>query len=227
MVARFDEALWTTVERVSPQTMTSPPKLAALIEETRYVARNRIPGAIVECGVWRGGSMQAVALTLVEVGDTDRELHLFDTFEGMPPPTDADARTTDEGPVPAEKLLAESDKDTWMWGVAGLDVVKQTMADTNYPQSRVHFHPGLVEATTPGEAPETIALLRLDTDWGRLDQARARALVRSAQPGRSPDPRRLRRLGRSTEGDSLSGSRRPASRSCSRPWARAGSPSSR
>ena len=39
--------------------------------------------------------MKAVALTLLDLGDTDRELHLFDTFEGMPPPGAHDARTRD------------------------------------------------------------------------------------------------------------------------------------
>jgi O-methyltransferase len=162
---KFDAELREIVERVEPQTMTTPPKLAALVEATRYVVRLGIPGAVVECGVWRGGSMQAVALTLHSLGDTDRELHLFDTFEGMPPPSPEDARTDEAGTVAAETLLATSDKDSDLWAVAGLDVVRATMADTPYPPERVHFHPGMVEDTTPGEAPETIALLRLDTDW--------------------------------------------------------------
>lgn len=164
-VARYDEDLWATIERVTPRTMTSPPKLAALIEATRYVARNRIPGALVECGVWRGGSMQAIALALLQVGDADRELHLFDTFAGMPPPSAEDTRTTEVGAVPAEKLLAESDRDSWVWAVADLADVREAMAETAYPPDRIHFHPGLVEDTTPGEAPDVIALLRLDTDW--------------------------------------------------------------
>src|SRR5687767_8994978 len=53
------------IRSVKPRTMTAPQKLFALILATRYVADHSIPGAIVECGVWRGGSMQAVALTLL------------------------------------------------------------------------------------------------------------------------------------------------------------------
>lgn len=165
MVTRFDEELYTTVQRVGPRTMTSPSKVAALIEATRYVSRARIPGAVVECGVWRGGSMEAVALTLLALGDTDRELHLFDTYEGMPPPTPDDTRTTASGTFSAEQLLAASAKDSRMWAVAGLDDVKQVMAGTGYPTDKVHFHVGLIEDTTPSHAPETIAILRLDTDW--------------------------------------------------------------
>ena len=89
---QYDEAAKAIINRVKPRTMTNHAKLFGLVLATRYVARHQIPGDIVECGVWRGGSMQAVALTLLEAGVTDRELHLFDTFEGMPPPTSKDVR---------------------------------------------------------------------------------------------------------------------------------------
>jgi hypothetical protein len=56
-----------------------------------------IPGAIVERGVWRGGSVLAVARTLLELGATDRELYLFDTFEGMPEQTMKDVRLAASG----------------------------------------------------------------------------------------------------------------------------------
>jgi len=161
----FDEEKRRIIARVRPRTMTHHAKLEALIDATRYVVREQIPGDIVECGVWRGGSMQAVALALLEAGDTGRELHLFDTFEGMPPPTEEDKRTVDGDAVSAAELLASSDKDSRMWAVADLEDVKQGMAECGYPDERIHYHVGLVEETTPAEAPERIAILRLDTDW--------------------------------------------------------------
>src|SRR5881392_862576 len=75
---------------VRPYTMTTAEALHAVIESVKYVTRRRIPGAIVECGVWRGGSMMAAARTLLYMGDTSRDLYLFDTFEGMSPPTSHD-----------------------------------------------------------------------------------------------------------------------------------------
>lgn len=161
--AYYDDELRRTIVRVRPRTMTAAPKLEALVEATRYVARNRIPGDIVECGVWRGGSMQAVALTLAGLGETERELHLFDTFEGMPPPTENDTRTRDG--KTADALLAVAKPESRMWAIADLDDVRAGMDETGYPADKIHYHPGLVEDTTPGEAPSTIALLRLDTDW--------------------------------------------------------------
>src|SRR4051812_31032864 len=73
--------------RVSPFTMTSPARLAALIKATRYIVAADIAGDFVECGVWRGGSMMTVALTLLNLGIRDRILYLYDTYEGMPPPS--------------------------------------------------------------------------------------------------------------------------------------------
>jgi glycosyltransferase involved in cell wall biosynthesis len=160
--AHYDEVARRTIRNVRPRTMTSHQKLHALIVATRHVARHGIPGAIVECGVWRGGSMQAMALTLLDMKVEDRDLHLYDTFEGMPEPTPEDRRR--DGAAAAE-LLQSHARDSKLWAVAGLDDVKAGMADTGYPPEHVHFHVGRVEETIPEGAPEQIALLRLDTDW--------------------------------------------------------------
>ena len=158
----MDEAAQRTIRAVRPRTMTAADKLFALIVATRYVVDRAIPGAIVECGVWRGGSQQAVAYTLLERAVTDRDLHLFDTFTGMPEPTERDRRHDGR---PAADLLARSERTAKVWAVAGLDDVRAGMAETGYPAERVHFHVGRVEETIPEAAPDTIAILRLDTDW--------------------------------------------------------------
>jgi hypothetical protein len=156
----FDPAWVETIERVSPFSQTTPERLAALCAATEHVIRAGVEGAIVECGVWRGGSMMAVALTLARVGASDRELHLFDTFEGMTQPTDADRDHTGTPVMP-----------TWLRERAAdpcevpLDQVREALLGTGYDPARLHFVKGPVEETLPGAAPERIALLRLDTDW--------------------------------------------------------------
>jgi hypothetical protein len=160
--ARFDPQARDIIRAVRPRTMTAPEKLFALIVATRYVTDHAIPGAVVECGVWRGGSMQAVARTLLARGVLDRDLHLFDTFEGMPPPTARDRRP--DGKL-ASELLASRPRTQKVWAVAGLEDVRAGMAETGYPAERVHLHRGRVEDTLPSQAPDEIALLRLDTDW--------------------------------------------------------------
>jgi hypothetical protein len=177
----YDEDARRIIRSVRPRTMTSLEKLFALIVATRHVADHGIAGAIVECGVWRGGSMQAVALTLRDRGVTTRDLHLFDTFEGMPPPGEHDIRLADERP--ASELLATRSRTSRVWAVADLEDVQAGLAETGYPADRVHFHAGRVEETIPAHAPETIALLRLDTDWYESTKHELEHLYDRVSPG--------------------------------------------
>lgn len=164
----YDEQVRETLRAIRGRTMTHHTKVQALVESVRYVERHRIPGAIVECGVWRGGSMLAVARTLLQLGVTDRELYLFDTFTGMTPPTEKDidirkGKHADEylqGTGPGPMAWSRPDRH-----VATLDDVKQGFAGVDYPEERLHYVVGAVEETVPEAAPEQIAILRLDTDW--------------------------------------------------------------
>jgi len=126
--------------------------------------QNDIKGDFLECGVFKGGSMMTVALTLMEEGVMDRELYLFDTFEGMPAPDERDVSLSGEPAlVRFSKKKISAVSSTWL--NAPLKDVKKAMALTGYPMERIHFVQGLVENTIPEKAPEAIALLRLDTDF--------------------------------------------------------------
>lgn len=139
--------------------MTSPERIYGLIQAVRYIVAADIPGAIVECGVWRGGSMMAVALTLQSL-NARRELFLFDTFEGMPPPTEVDR---DFRGVAAAEIFRSFAKRRERWCAASLEEVRANIESTGY--CYVQFIKGRVEDTIPVRAPQSIALLRLDTDW--------------------------------------------------------------
>jgi hypothetical protein len=160
----FDASAAETIRVVRPYTMTSPERLYALIQAVRYVAGAAIPGDIVECGVWRGGSMMAAARTLLECGDGARHLHLFDTFEGMSAPGARDVGV--DGKAAGELLRSQdrSDPDS-AWCYASLEDVRSSMALSGYDAARLHFVKGKVEDTVPAQAPARIAILRLDTDW--------------------------------------------------------------
>jgi hypothetical protein len=160
--ADADAATRAIIERVGPFTMTSPERIMAVRDAVAHVCRHGIAGAIVECGVWRGGSMMAAALTLLEFGER-RPLHLFDTFAGMPPPGTVDRDITGTA---AARLLATEDRATGStWAYSPLDDVRENVLGTGYPPELVAFVPGRVEETIPAHAPEQIAVLRLDTDW--------------------------------------------------------------
>src|ERR1700691_2493082 len=148
------------IRKVRSWTMTSSERIYALIQAVRYVSANAIPGAIVECGVWKGGSMAAVARTLVQVQDLKRDLYLFDTFEGMSEPT---ANDIDYSGKHASQVLSED--DGFRCGDAPWAGVKTVLHETGSPKKQSHFVQGKVEQTVPRNAPDSIALLRLDTDW--------------------------------------------------------------
>jgi O-methyltransferase len=151
------------ISEVRAFTMTSDERLSALCHAMRYVARHGIPGDIVECGVWRGGSMMAAAMTLLAERDESRTLYLCDTFEGMTEPSEFD-RATLSGKT-ALSLLEKADRSANVWAYAPLDDVRTNLGKTGYPRDHVLFIRGKVEDTIPAQAPHTIALLRLDTDW--------------------------------------------------------------
>src|SRR5208283_1772962 len=148
------------IHKVRPWTMTAPERIFALIQATRYVSLNSIPGAIVECGVWKGGSMAAVARTLLQLQDTSRDLYLFDTFQGMPEPTANDVEYSGKHAtqVLREEVGTRCDN-------APLEGVRTVLCETGYPQAKIHFVRGRVEETIPALTPALISLLRLDTDW--------------------------------------------------------------
>jgi O-methyltransferase len=148
---------------VSPYTMTSKERVFALIQAVKYISRHKIPGDIVECGVWKGGSMMAIAKTLVAEKDLSRELYLFDTFSGLTDPSDEDRDFS--GRDAAELFEIRNKEDGLIWCHAPLDGVRNVMSSTAYDQSKIHFIEGKVEDTLPSNAPEKISLLRLDTDW--------------------------------------------------------------
>ncbi len=158
----IDDESREIIAAVRPYTMTDPEKLYALISSVRYIQASEVPGAIVECGVWRGGSMLAAALTLRSLGVDDRDMHLFDTFSGMTPPSEVDRYVTGGS---AHEHLDASAPDSLVWANASLAEVERNVSTSGYPPERVHFVEGRVEDTLPDRAPSEIALLRLDTDW--------------------------------------------------------------
>jgi hypothetical protein len=158
----FDQSVVDLCRSIAPFTFTTPERIYALTNAVKYVVTNDIPGVIVECGVWRGGSMMTVARTLLQLGDTSRHLYLFDTYEGMTPPTEKDVMFDGRR---ASDLLSNLTKEDKLWAVCSLEEVQANLYSTAYPREKIHFVKGRVESTIPSEVPDTISLLRLDTDW--------------------------------------------------------------
>jgi hypothetical protein len=143
------------ISKVQNYTMTSVERRFALINAVRYIASNQIAGDIVECGVWKGGSMMAVAYTLIEMADLNRNLYLFDTFEGMTEPSHHDSKK------------AHRWWNTVGSCIASIDEVKKEFTNHLVLDDRVKFVKGDITQTLLNDinVPDKISILRLDTDW--------------------------------------------------------------
>ncbi len=136
------------LNQVGPYTLTSPERIYSLIEAVSHVVRRNILGSVVECGVWRGGSMMAAALALRSMNCADRDLYLFDPFQGMTKPKPMDIHFTGQAGI-AEFQQMQTGDDSSNLCYASLNDVKAAMARTGYNQELVHFVRGKVEETTP------------------------------------------------------------------------------
>lgn len=161
-IDEFTKELYKSIQAF---TLTSLERVAALRQAVEYIISHNIPGDIVECGVWKGGSMMAVAKTLIANNCADRKLYLFDTFSGMTPPTELDKDLRGADASALLEATHETKSVANVWGIASLELVKNSMQSTGYQSDNIIYVQGKVEETIPESAPDTIALLRLDTDW--------------------------------------------------------------
>ena len=113
----------------------------------------KLPGAVIECGVWRGGMIGGIAKVL----GSDREYYLFDSFEGLPPVKEIDGE--------AAKHWQEDTNGPYYFNNCKAE---QTFAEAAMRKSgatKFTITPGWFESTLKKYKGEPIALLRLDADW--------------------------------------------------------------
>jgi glycosyltransferase involved in cell wall biosynthesis/predicted O-methyltransferase YrrM len=139
-------------------TVLSPERLFSLYSLAKQICLDDIPGDFVECGTYRGGSLALLAAVVKRYSLRQRRVYAFDTFAGMPEPTEVDR----------SQGMAANDTE---WGVGTLKapveeylaVVCQALgvAEVVVPV------PGVFAETLPeyqGKIGE-IALLHADGDW--------------------------------------------------------------
>jgi hypothetical protein len=155
-----------TLRRVL-DVVASTEAMLALLRAVEHVVQHRIPGALVECGVYTGGNIELMIRALQHRGITDRHMYAYDTFAGMPRPEAIDDRGQgEERRTTWEAHRTDADGDAGSnWMRASLDSVRQRITRLGYPDDRLHFVQGLVEQTIPATIPDQIAILRLDTDF--------------------------------------------------------------
>lgn len=168
MLAAFDDldpAFRAQMEFVKAYTMTSIERLYDLYKSVEYISKSKVPGDMLECGVWRGGSMMLVARTLLAMGDTNRTLYLYDTFEGHPKPDAQEDIDLWGNRAIDDWTIHRKTDETSEWAYVSIDEVRANMALTGYPMERIVLVKGMVEKTAGQNTPQALSLMRLDTDW--------------------------------------------------------------
>ena len=102
--------------------------------------------------------MLAMILSLQRLGVGDRDIYLFDTFEGMTAPSEQDTSEFEEPAATAWSRAHAEGQTPWPWlfnkEFVALENVQRLLGGTGYPQQRLHFVVGPVEETIPAQAPE-------------------------------------------------------------------------
>jgi hypothetical protein len=161
----------------------SPEAIVTLVRAVDHVIERGIPGALVECGVYMGGNIEVMIRALQRHGVGDRDIYLYDTFAGMPKPSDVDNGELG-GVAVWEAHRTEADGDRGSdWMKAGLELVRQRLDPLGYPDQHLRFVKGMVEDTIPTVAPDRIAILRLDTDFYASTRHELQHLYPRLSPG--------------------------------------------
>lgn len=164
------------------ETMVPWSGLFSAYRAVKYIEANNIGGAIIECGVYKGGCS---ALMIEALVSANRDIYLFDTFAGMSEPTEIDYKGSNNVVAKsAVDVYAAKKADgfvDWCYGPIGL--VEETVSKSEYPKNKIHFVKGKVEDTLPDFDCPPIAILRLDTDFYESTKAELRYLYPYLVPG--------------------------------------------
>lgn len=169
---REDEMLLDAAKGLS---MTAAVAQWEFIRAIRHIEANRIPGDIVECGVWRGGNLVIAGLMRKRLG-FDRRIWAFDTFAGMTSPSAADFKPAED--LDVEKKFASLNRDDHNdWCFATEDEVLRDF-EARVGNRDLRTVKGPVEETLGDleNLPERIAILRLDTDFYESTKAELEVL---------------------------------------------------
>jgi len=119
----------------------------------KNVLAEKIPGDLIETGVWRGGATIFMRALLKVNNSNDRIVWVADSFEGLPKPNE-EKYIADKGDnLHARKELA-----------VGVELVKKNFEKYGLLDEHVKFLVGWFRDTLPTAPIKKLAVLRLDGD---------------------------------------------------------------
>jgi len=134
-------------------TMIGTKRLANVRSLVESVIGNRVPGDLIETGVWRGGTCILMRAVLAAYRVTDKRVWVADSFQGMPTP--------DIKRFPDDKDIIFH---RYSKLAVSIDNVKQNFEKYGLLDDQVVFLKGWFKDTLPAAPIERLALIRLDGD---------------------------------------------------------------
>lgn len=147
----IDENFWALVEKYKPYSLIGVARMWNIYESIRYIKAANIPGDIIECGVFLGGSLGLAIDAAAQAGLTGRTFWASDTFEGFVTDTQSEDYTGKIVPFKRHPNFR--------------DIAEATINMANLAGNRVEYLAGPVETTLASWPVETLAMARLDTDY--------------------------------------------------------------
>jgi O-methyltransferase len=158
----LENGVVTVTEDAFRFTKSGPERFNAMITSLKALNDHAVDGDVVECGVWHGGN-----IILARHMCPERVCWLYDTFSGMTKPDPTLDIKFYKGRI--EKAIDRYEAMNGnKWSAVSLDDVKLNFESFGLLDDRyLKFVEGDVEDTlmVPGNVPDKICLLRLDTDW--------------------------------------------------------------
>lgn len=144
------------ISLVDKRTMTGENRILNLLSALEYIAKANLEGDFVECGVWRGGSVFAMAHKLLQQHKT-ATIWAYDTFNGTPEPTKYDF------------IIKTGQTMSSKWSAGEVAFASREDFDEGakvFLDSGVNIVPiqGDIRDTLKTQKPHQISLLRIDTD---------------------------------------------------------------
>lgn len=152
---------------VRPFTLAAPKRIKSLYRLAWQIEREKIPGDVVECGVYNGGTAAVLARVAMH-SRLDRTLWLFDSFEGMPQVTSEDGEA-------ARSYVGKV--------IGSIDAVRSLLDAVGADQNRTRIIKGWFEDTFPTARIPQIALLNIDADWYESVKLCLKTFYDSVVPG--------------------------------------------
>ena len=164
----------SAIQSVEKYTMLPRERLISLYDQVVFCERQGIEGALVECGVWKGGAVALMAKASKLHSKKSRHIHLFDSFLGIcEPNAEYDGKRALEEVAPytdAARGRLEPVQGFYdsVGGHGTLEANRELLEkEIGYPADFLHYHVGWFQQTVPQSANSigAIAILRLDGDW--------------------------------------------------------------